>query len=70
MADPQLESLVADLESKEQSLSDAGTANDTAQAEAQAAVATAAGTLQQKNAAHDALSASIDALVAYVNSLK
>jgi len=66
----QLEALVHDVEAKEQILSDDSAANDQAQSAAQAAVATAAGTLQTKNQAHDALSASIDALVAYVQGLK
>jgi hypothetical protein len=65
----QLQALVADLEAKEQSLSDASGANDQAQAAAQAAIASASQSLSAKNAAHDALSASVQALVTYVNSL-
>lgn len=70
MADAKLQQLVADIEAKEDALSSASAANDQAQSEAQAAVATAAGTLTAKNAAHDELSTSIDALVAYVQTLK
>lgn len=70
MADTKLLDLVNDLQTKEQGLSDASATNDTAQAAAQAAVANAASTLQEKNAAHDALSGSIDALVEYAQSLK
>jgi hypothetical protein len=66
----QLQALVTDLEAKEQSLADAGAANDAAQAAAQASIANAAGTLATKNTAHDALTASVDALVAFVNALK
>jgi hypothetical protein len=65
-----IDELVADLRAKEQSFSDASDANDAAQTAAQAAVATASGTSQAKGTAHDALSASIDDLVAYVTSLK
>lgn len=66
----QLQSLVADLEAKEQALSDASAANDAAQAAAQAAIATATGTLQAKDTAHAALSTSVDALVAFADALK
>jgi hypothetical protein len=66
----QIQTLVADLETKEQAFSDASDANDSAQTSAQAAVATAAGTLAAKNTAHDAYSASIDALVTFVTGLK
>ena len=70
MADPQLEALVADVEQKETDLATASMANDQAQGAAQAAVATASTALAAKNAAHDALSTSIDALVAFVQGLK
>lgn len=61
--------LVADLEAKEQLFSDAGDANDAAQSNAQAAVATAAGTLAAKNTAHDAFKASTAALIEFVTGL-
>lgn len=70
MADAQLQTLVDDVVAKEDALATASAANDQAQTAAQAAVATAAGTMQAKNAAHDEMSTSIDALVTYVNSLK
>ncbi len=65
-----IDDLVGDLRSKEQAFADASDANDQAQAAAQAAVATAAGTANAKAKDHDDFSASIDALVSYVQSLK
>lgn len=65
----QLQALVNDLETKEQALSDASDANDAAQAAAQAAIATATGTASARQAAHDTLATSIQALVDYVNGL-
>ena len=65
----QLQALVADLEEKEQALSDASDSNNVAQAAAQAAIASAAGTQQAQGTAHDALAASVQALVAYVQGL-
>jgi len=70
MADTRLMDLVNDVVAKEQGLSEASSSNDAAQAAAQAAVANAASTLQTKNSSHDDLSTSIDALVAYAQSLK
>lgn len=66
----QLNTLVTDLQTKEQALADASSANDQAQSAAQAAVATANTSQVAKDAAHDDLSASVDALVAYAQSLK
>ena len=66
----QLQNLVNDVEAKATALADASTANDQAQSAAQAAIATAAGTLTAKNVAQVAENDAIDALVAYVNSLK
>lgn len=68
--DTQLNALVADVEAKQQALADSTATNDTAQAAAQAADAQAAQTLAAQNAAHQALDQSIDALVAYVTTLK
>lgn len=70
MADAQLQSLVDALVTSEDTLAEKSAMNDKAQSDAQAAIATAAGTLQDKNAAHDDLSAKIDALVSYVTTLK
>ncbi len=70
MSDPKLQSLVDDIQSAMQVLSDKSAANDQAQSTAQAAVATAAGTLQDKNTAHDDVDSKIDLLVEYVNTLK
>jgi cbb3-type cytochrome oxidase cytochrome c subunit len=66
----QLDSLVTDLRTKEDAFGVATDANDAAQSAAQAAVATASGTQQAKASAHDDLGASIDALVAFVQTLK
>lgn len=66
----QIDALVSDLRAKEDAFGTSSDANDAAQAAAQAAVATAAGTAQSKAGAHDALGASIDALVAFAQSLK
>lgn len=66
----QLDALVADLETKEQALMDAGSANDAAQAAAAAAAATAAGTSAARDAAKVALNGSADALTAFVAGLK
>lgn len=65
----QLQNLVTDLEAKEQDLADASGANDQAQAAAQSAVAAAAASLAAKNTAHDALSASVQNLVTFVQGL-
>lgn len=65
-----IDELVADLRAKEESEVAASDENDAAQSAAQAAVATASSTLQAKNSAKDAFSASIDALVEYVQTLK
>lgn len=65
-----IDALISDLRAAEQDFSDASDSNDAAQAAAQAAVASAAGTAQSKATAHDGLSASIDALVEFVTSLK
>ena len=70
MADPKLESLVTDIENAMNVLSDKSTVNDQAQANAQAAIAIATGAAQEKTAAHDDLDSKIDALVAYVTTLK
>lgn len=66
----QIDHLVADLREKEDEFGQASDANDAAQAAAQAAVASAAGTAQAKASSHDALSASIDALIEFAQSLK
>lgn len=65
-----LDALVADLQAKESALADASSSNDQAQSAAQAAVAAAAQSQSAKDEAHDALSASVDALVAFAQSLK
>jgi hypothetical protein len=66
----QIDALVSDLRAKEDAFGSASDANDAAQAAAQAAIASASGTASAKAGAHDALSASIDALVAFATSLK
>ena len=65
----QLQALVNDVEDKEEALSDASDTNNTAQAAAQAAIAVATGTAQAQATAHVDLSASVQALVTYVQSL-
>lgn len=65
----QLNALVADVEAKEGALQTASDANDQAQAAAQSAVAAASATLAAKNSAHDDLTTSVNALVAYAQGL-
>ena len=65
-----LSDLVATINNDETALATAADANTAAQAAAQAAVANASVTAAAQTAAHQALSDSIDALVAYVNTLK
>jgi hypothetical protein len=67
--DTQLNALVADVEAKQQALSDATDADNSAQAAAAQAAAAAATTATAKTGAHDALAASVDSLVTYLKSL-
>ena len=66
----QIDALVADILAKRQAYSDAIDANDTAQSAAQAAIATAAGTLQAQESDHASYDSAIDTLVAFLNTLK
>lgn len=68
--DPQIDAAVADLKAKEQALVDANAANTQAQAAAKSAVATASGTAASAQSAQNDLSASVDALVTLVETLK
>jgi hypothetical protein len=65
-----LTDFVTAINSNEQALSTASDASDAAQAAVQTATAAAAPALAAKNAAHDALSKSIDDLTAYIATLK
>ena len=65
-----LSDLVTVINTNETALANASDANTAAQAAAQAAVANASTTAAAQQTAHQALSDSIDALVAYVNTLK
>jgi len=68
--DTQLNALVADVEAKQQALSDATDADNTAQAAAASAASAAATTATAKGTAHDSLSSSIDALVNFLKGLQ
>lgn len=66
----QIDALISDFRAKEAAFDEATIENDAAQSAAQAAVATASGTLQAKVTAHDEANASVDAMVAFLESLK
>lgn len=65
-----LDALIEDLRMKESSFTAASAQNDTDQAAAQASIATAASSAMVKTRAHDDLTASIDALIEFLNSLR
>ena len=65
-----LDALIADLTDKNDVFAARSGENDAAQTAAQAAVASASGALQAKNAANVAFDETVDALVAYVRELR